>query len=46
MAGNTGYSTTTYGRYTKASKFEGTREGLDKFWNMITIYKNGLPVMK
>jgi hypothetical protein len=42
MAGNTGNALLD----TKASRLEGTREGLDKFWNMITLYKNILPAMK
>jgi len=39
MASNTGYCITTDGRDTKPFKFSNTREGLDKFRDMITISK-------
>ncbi|MCX5815232.1 MAG: IS110 family transposase [Proteobacteria bacterium] len=39
MASNTGYCITADGRDTKSFKFGNTREGLDKFWDMITISK-------
>jgi transposase len=39
MASNTGYCITADGRDTKPFKFSNTREGLDKFWDMITISK-------
>ena len=39
MASNTGYCITTDGRDTKPFRFSNTREGLDKFWDMITISK-------
>lgn len=39
MASNTGYCITADGRDTKPFKFSNTREGLDKFWDMITLSK-------
>ena len=40
MASNTGYCITTDGQDIKPFKFDNTREGLDKFWDMIVISKN------
>ena len=40
MACNTGYCATTDGRDIKPFKFNNTREGFDKFWDMIVINKN------
>ena len=40
MASNTGYCITADGRDTKPFKFSNTKEGLDKFWDMIVISKN------
>lgn len=40
MASNTGHCTTGDGRDTKPFKFNSTKEGLDKFWDMIAINKN------
>ena len=40
MASNTGYCITADGRDVKPFKFSNTREGLDKFWDMIVINKN------
>ncbi len=40
MASNTGYCITADGRDVKPFKFSNTREGLDKFWDMIVIIKN------
>ena len=40
MTGNTGYCATTDGKDIKPFKFNNTREGLDKFWDMIVINKN------
>ncbi|MCG7852702.1 MAG: IS110 family transposase [Methanosarcinaceae archaeon] len=39
MTSNTGYCTTTDGRDTKPFKFDNTREGFDKLWDMIGISK-------
>jgi transposase len=40
MTSNTGFCTTIDGRDIKPFRFENTREGFDKFWNMIIISKN------
>jgi transposase len=40
MASNTGYCATADGRDIKPFKFNNTREGFDKFWDMIVINKN------
>jgi transposase len=40
MTSNTGYCTTIDGRDIKPFRFENTREGFDKFWDMIVINKN------
>jgi transposase len=40
MTSNTGYCTTADGRDIKPFKFNNTREGFDKFWDMIVISKN------
>ena len=40
MTSNTGYCTTTDGRDIKPFRFNNTREGLDKFWDMVAINKN------
>ena len=40
MASNTGYCATADGRDIKPFKFNNTREGFDKFWDMIIINKN------
>jgi transposase len=40
MTSNTGYCTTTDGRDIKPFRFNNTREGFDKFWDMIVINKN------
>jgi transposase len=40
MTSNTGYCTTIDGRDIKPLRFENTREGFDKFWDMIVINKN------
>lgn len=40
MASNTGYCITADGRDTRPFKFNNTKEGLDKFWDMIVINKN------
>jgi transposase len=39
MTSNTGYCTTVDGRDIKPFRFENTREGFDKFWDMIVINK-------
>jgi len=40
MTSNTGFCTTIDGRDIKPFRFENTREGFDKFWDMIIISKN------
>ena len=40
MTSNTGYCTTIDGRDIKPFRFGNTREGFDKFWDMIVINKN------
>ena len=40
MTCNTGYCTTTDGRDIKPFRFNNTREGLDKLWDIIVINKN------
>ena len=40
MASNIGYCATADGRDIKPFKFNYTREGFDKFWDMIIINKN------
>ena len=40
MTSNTGYCTTIDGRDIKPFRFNNTREGFDKFWDMIVINKN------
>lgn len=40
MTSNTGYCATTDGRDIKPFRFNNTREGFDKFWDMIVINKN------
>jgi transposase len=40
MTSNTGYCTTIDGRDIKPFRFENTREGFDKFWDIIVISKN------
>ena len=40
MTSNTGYCTTIDGRDIKPFRFNNTREGFNKFWDMIVINKN------